>query len=86
MPGVGGQPQGYLAFVTADGSNAYLKWIIHASFIPGPDGKPKLLGNGVWQVAGGTGKLANLKGAGTFSLQFPSPTDRRFVMEGELVQ
>ena len=86
VPGVGGEPRGYLEFATTDGSKAYIKWIIQAVFVPGPDGKPKLLDNGVWQVVGGTGKLEKLKGAGTFRLRFPGPTDRRFVMEGELVQ
>jgi hypothetical protein len=86
VPGVSGEPHGYLEFVTADGSKAYIKWTIHAVFIPGPDGKPKLLDNGVWQVVGGTGKLEKLKGAGTFRLRFPGPNDRRFVMEGELVR
>jgi len=86
VPGVGGEARGYLEFATMDGSKAYLRWIIHAVFIPGPDGKPKLLDNGVWQVVAGTGKLEKLKGAGTFRLQFPGPTERRFVLEGELVQ
>ena len=86
VPGVGGDPRGYLQFDTADGSKAYLKWIIQVVFVPGPDGKPKLLDNGVWQVVGGTGKLENLKGAGTFRLHSTSPTERRFVMDGELVQ
>lgn len=86
VPGVGGEPHGYLEFVAADGSKAYLRWTIHAVFVPGDGGKPKLLDNGVWQVAGGTGTLEKLKGAGTFRLRFPGPTDRRFVMEGELVK
>lgn len=86
VPGVGGEPRGYLEFVTTDGSKAYLKWVIHAAFVPGPDGKPKLLANGVWEVAGGTGALDTLSGAGRFSLEFPGPTDRRFVLEGELVE
>lgn len=85
VPGVGGEPRGYLEFTAQDGSKAYVKWVIHAVFVPGPGGKPKLLDNGVWQVVGGTGKLEKLKGAGTFRLQFPGPTDRRFVMEGELI-
>lgn len=42
--------------------------------------------NGVWQVAGGTGRWEKLKGAGTFRLRFPGPTDRLFVMEGEFGQ
>ena len=85
-PGVGGEPRGYLEFTKADGDKAYIKWTIQAVFVPGPDGKPKLLDNGVWQVVSGTGKLAKLKGAGTFHLVPTGPTDRRFVLEGELDQ
>jgi hypothetical protein len=44
------------------------------------------LDNGVWQVVGGTGKLEKLKGAGTFHLIPIAATERRFVMEGELIQ
>ena len=86
VPGVGGAPRGYLEFTRADGDKAYIKWVIQAVFVPGPDGKPKLLDNGVWQVVSGTGKLAKLKGAGTFHLVPAGPTDRRFVLEGELIQ
>ena len=86
MPGVGGEPRGYLEFTKAGGDKAYIKWTIQAVFVPGPDGKPKLLDNGVWQVVSGTGKLAKLKGAGTFHLVPTGPTDRRFVLEGELDQ
>ena len=86
IPGVGGDPRGYLEFTKADGDKAYIKWTIQVSFIPGPDGKPKLLDNGVWQVVGGTGKLEKLKGGGTFHLIPIGATERRFVMEGELIQ
>ena len=57
VPGVGGEPRGYLEFTKADGDKAYIKWTIQAVFVTGPDGKPKLLDNGVWQVVSGTGKL-----------------------------
>jgi len=86
VPGVGGEPRGYLEFTKADGDKAYIKWLIQAIFVPGPDGKPKLLDNGVWQVVSGTGKLSKLKGAGTFHLVATAPTERRFVLLGELVQ
>src|ERR1700687_3816347 len=79
VPGGGGEPRGYLEFATTDGDKAYIKWVIQAVFVPGPDGKPKLLDNGLWQVIGGTGKLEKLKGAGTFHLLPTGPTDRRFV-------
>ena len=86
IPGVGGEPRGYLEFTKTDGDKAYIKWTIQAIFVPGADGKPKLLDNGVWQVVSGTGKLAKLKGAGIFHLVATAPTERRFVLEGELVQ
>lgn len=86
VPGVGGEPRGYLEFTKPDGDKAYVKWTIQAIFVSGPDGKPKLLDNGVWQVVGGTGKLEKLKGAGTFHLVATAPTARRFVLEGELLQ
>jgi hypothetical protein len=86
VPGVGGEPRGYLEFARADGDKAYIKWTIQAIFIPGPDGKPKLLDNGVWQVVSGTGKLEKLKGAGTLHLVATGPTERRFILEGELAQ
>lgn len=85
LPGVGGEPRGYLEFTKADGDKAYIKWVIQAIFVPGSDGKPKLLDNGVWQVVSGTGKLAKLRGAGTFHLVATAPTERRFVLQGELV-
>jgi hypothetical protein len=86
VPGVGGEPRGYLEFTKADGDKAYIKWVIQAIFVPGPDGKPKLLDNGIWQVVSGTGNLSKLKGAGTFHLVATGPTERRFVLEGELTQ
>ncbi len=86
VPGVGGEPRGYLEFTRPDGDKAYIKWTIQAVFVPGPDAKPRLLDNGLWQVVSGTGKLAKLKGAGTFHLVPTGPTDRRFVLEGELDQ
>lgn len=84
VPGVSGEPRGYLKFAK-DGDIAYIRWLIHASFVPGPDGKPKLLDNGLWEVVGATGKLKGLKGAGTFHLRPEGQADRRFTLEGELV-
>lgn len=86
VPGIGGEPRGYLEFINAAGDKAYLKWVIQAIFVPGADGKPRLLDNGVWQVVSGTGKWSKLKGAGTFHLVPTGPTERRFVLQGELIQ
>lgn len=85
VPGVTGEPRGYLVFSRPDGAKAYVKWQVSAVFVPGPDGKPRLLDNGVWQVVGATGSFKGLKGAGTLHIKPASPTDRRFVLEGELV-
>ncbi len=86
VPGVSGEPRGYLEFTKADGDKAYIKWTMEILYVPGPDGKAKGLYNGVWQVVGGTGKLENLKGAGTLHMVATGPTERRFVLDGELVQ
>ena len=84
IPGVSGEPHGYLVFAGSNGDEAYVKWQVQATFIPGDDGKTKLLDNGVWQIAGGTGHFKNLKGAGILHIKAVSPTDRRFILEGEL--
>lgn len=85
VPGVGGDPSGYLVFTALDGGIAYVKWLVRAVFVPGPDGKPMLLDNGVWEVVSGTGKFKGLKGAGILHIKPVSPTDRNFILEGELV-
>jgi hypothetical protein len=84
-PGVGGDPSGYLVFTLSEADIAYVKWLVRAVFVPGADGKPVLLDNGVWEVVSGTGKLKGLKGAGTLHIKPASPTDRIFALEGELV-
>ncbi len=84
IPGVGGTPVGYLVFTAANGDIAYVHWQIGAVFIPGPDGKPKLLDNGYWQIVGGTGGFANLVGAGTLHIRAVSATDRKYILDGEV--
>lgn len=84
VPGQGGDPRGYLAFTDRVGDVAYVKWQVRAIFVPGPSGKPALLDNGFWEIAGGTGKFHGMKGAGTLHIKPASQTDRRFVLDGEL--
>lgn len=84
-PGVGGEPRGYLVLTGANGDIAYIKWQVRAVFVPGSDGKPQLLDNGFWEMAGGTGTFSSLKGAGTLHIKAVSPTDRKFIIEGDLV-
>jgi hypothetical protein len=84
VPGVGGDPRGYLALTTSSGDVAYVKWRVRAVFVPGTDGKPKLLDNGYWEIAGGTGALAKAKGAGTLHIKAASPTDRKFILDGDV--
>lgn len=86
QPGIGGDPHGYLVFTLSEGSVAYVKWVVRGVFVPGADGKPILLDNGVWEVVGGTGKLKGLRGAGTLHIKrVPAPLERNFILEGELV-
>ncbi len=81
----GGDPRGYLVFTASKDDVAYVKWQVRAVFVPGADGKPRLLDNGFWEVVGGTGKFKGLKGAGTLHIKAVSPTDREFSLIGELV-
>ena len=85
VPGVGGDPSGYLVFTAPQGGIAYVKWTVRAIFIPGPEGKPILLDNGVWEVVGGTGNFKGLQGAGILHIKTVSATDRNFILDGELV-
>ncbi|MBS0561976.1 MAG: hypothetical protein JSR21_18170, partial [Proteobacteria bacterium] len=78
VPGVGGNPTGYLEMTAPNGDIAYVNGHIGAAFVPGPEGKPVLLDNGYWQIVGGTGAFKDLVGAGTLHLKAVSPTDRRF--------
>ncbi len=80
-PAAGADANGYLVFTTADGDVAYLKYQFRAVPVPGPDGKPRFVANGIWETAGGTGKLKGLRGIGT--VQF-NPKERRFTLEGDL--
>jgi len=83
--GVGGDPRGDLEIKKPSGDIAYIKWTVRAIFVPGPGGKPRLFDNGVWELAGGTGVFAAMKGAGTMHIKPVTKTDRRFILEGELV-
>jgi hypothetical protein len=85
IPGVAGDPHGYLEFTAADGAKAYVKWLVRAVFVPNPGGKPKLLDYGHWELVGGTGTFAGMKGVGTLQIKPASKTDRRFILQGDLV-
>jgi hypothetical protein len=84
-PGVDGAPRGYLIAKLPNGDQAVIQWEVQATFVPGPDGKPRLLDNGVWRFVGGTGSLQSLKGAGTLHIKAVSANDREFQLDGEAV-
>jgi hypothetical protein len=84
IPGVSGDPSGYLVATRGDGNVAYIKWTVRAIFLPGKDGKPELNDNGFWEVVSGTGTFKGLKGAGTLHIKSANPTDRNFILDGNL--
>lgn len=86
LPGTGASGNGYLVFTTAEGDIAYLKYQFRATPVAGLDGKPRNLINGFWEVAGGTGKLKSLRGAGTVHINVVSPKERQWILEGDLIQ
>lgn len=85
VPGVSGDPSGYLVATKGEGNIAYIKWTVRAIFLPGKDGKPELNDNGFWEVVSGTGSFKGLKGAGTLHIKSANPTDRIFILDGNLV-
>jgi len=85
VPGVSGDPSGYLVATKGEGNVAYIKWTVRAIFLPGKDGKPELNDNGFWEVVSGTGSFKGLKGAGTLHIKSVNPTDRIFILDGNTV-
>ena len=85
IPGVSGDPSGYLVASKGDGNVAYIKWTVRAIFLPGKDGKPELNDNGFWEIVSGTGAFQGLKGAGTLHIKSAGPTNRIFILDGETV-
>lgn len=85
VPGVSGDPSGYLVATKGEGNVAYIKWTVRAIFLPGKDGKPELNDNGFWEVVSGTGSFKGLKGAGTLHIKSANPTDRIFLLDGNMV-
>ena len=85
VPGVSGDPSGYLVAAKGEGNVAYIKWTVRAIFLPGKDGKPELNDNGIWEVVSGTGSFKSLKGAGTLHIKAANPTDRIFILDGNMV-
>lgn len=84
-PGVDGDPRGFLEFTDTAGDKAYVKWQVRAVFVPGAADTPTLLDYGYWELVGGTGTFAGMKGVGTLRIKAASKTDRRFILEGDLV-
>jgi len=84
-PPFGGDPQGYLEFTAANGDVAYLKWTVRAVFGKGEQ-RPRLIDYGHWELVSGTGQFDGKTGVGTLEIKPASPTDRRFILAGEIVE
>jgi len=82
-PGLDGSPRGYLVATLPNEDQAVIQWEVQATFVPGTDGQPRLLDNGVWRYVGGTGSLTDLKGAGTLHIKAVSARDREVQLDGE---
>ena len=82
-PPHGGDPQGYLEFTAENGDVAYIKWIVRAVFFKGEE-RPRLADYGHWELVSGTGQFAGKTGVGTLEIKPASPTDRLFVLAGEI--
>ncbi|WP_147274868.1 hypothetical protein [Ferruginivarius sediminum] len=82
--GDGGNAHGYLEVTTSEGDVAYFKWQLRALFVAGPDGNVKVVDKGHWELTGGTGQFASMRGVGSLLLEFVNETDRRYLLEGDI--
>ncbi len=83
IPGVSGDPRGYLEVTAPSGDIAYLKWQVRAVFLKG-EGKPRLRDHGFWELAGGTGAFAGQRGVGTLEIKPAGKVERLFILKGEI--
>ena len=82
--GDSGTASGYLEVTTTGGDIAYFRWSLRAFFVAEPDGKTRLINNGHWELAGGTGQFAAMRGVGTMLIEFVNKTDRRYLLDGDI--
>jgi hypothetical protein len=75
---------GYIEATTTGGDVAYFWWRLRAHFVAGPDGKAKPINNGYWELTGGTGQFAAMRGVGTMLIEFLNKTERRYILEGDI--
>lgn len=75
---------GYLEVTTTGGDTAYFKWQLRAAFVKGSDGKLGVVNGGTWEIIGGTGQFDDKRGVGLMQIEFPSKTERRYILEGNI--
>ncbi len=81
---VGGEASGYVVATTTGGDIAYFRWRLQAVFVEGADGKAEVVNSGLWELAGGTGQFAAQRGVGSLKIEFPSKTERRYILTGDI--
>jgi hypothetical protein len=84
-PGVEGASRGYLIAKLATGDQLVIQWEEQATAVPGADKSIQLLRNGVWRLIGGTGSLADIKGAGILHIRTVATRVREFSLDGQVV-
>jgi hypothetical protein len=84
MRGDGGERSGYFEVTTTGGDLAYFRWRSRSLYVAGPDGEAKVIDNGYWELTGGTGQFATLRGVGTLLRERVSKTNRRYVLQGDI--
>ena len=84
MPGVAGDPHGYLEVTAPGGDIAYLRFLVRGVFLSKPDGSARLADDGYWELVSGTGAFAGQRGVGGLVITPASKTESRFTLEGEI--
>lgn len=78
------EASGYIEATTAAGAIAYFRFQLRAFFVKGTDGNTTVINDGLWELAGGTGDFAALRGVGNLRIEFVGKTERRYILEGDL--
>jgi hypothetical protein len=83
VPGVSGEPQGYLQITAENGDVAILRWSARATFVKGEGGKPSLVNHGSWELVSGTGEFQEKRGVGSLVIE-PQGGPNLFTIQGEV--
>jgi hypothetical protein len=85
-PEITGQGTGYLVISHGDADVVYLKTQTRSMAFPKKGDRQDSIFIGTWEVTGASGKFRGLEGAGTLRVNPLSPSERQWLLTGEVNQ